>query len=74
LKEFGMLRILGIILMLCGIVMVIIGIVSGQSGDHVPNNPLGLFNWTTAISFFGGLVATFVGFALAMINGPRPTA
>jgi hypothetical protein len=70
-KEFGMLRIIGILLLICGLLSVVIGVFIGQSGQHVPSNILGLFDPVVAIACYGGAVVAFVGFALAVINGPR---
>ncbi len=66
-----MLRGLGIIVMIAGLIGIVVGVVVGQSGPYVPDNILGLFSPVTAIAFYGGAVAAFVGFALAVINGPR---
>jgi hypothetical protein len=69
-----MLRILGILVMVVGLISIVIGVVVGQSGQYVPDNILGLFNPVTAIAFYGGAVAAFVGFSMAVINSPRRTA
>jgi hypothetical protein len=63
-------RALGTIVLVGGLIMVIAGFISGQSGVYVSTCLLGLFSPVTAILVFGGAVAAFCGFALIAV-GPH---
>jgi hypothetical protein len=66
-KEFSMRKMIGSVLLVGGLLAVVAGVIYAQMGVHVAGNILGLFSPVTAILFFGGAVAAFVGFALVMV-------
>ncbi len=60
-------KMIGSVLLVGGLLAVVAGVIYAQMGVHVAGNILGLFSPVTAILFFGGAVAAFVGFALVMV-------